>query len=343
MSENGCLCQREEGHGGGSRRPERANVSYAPYRLAGPLGYGYRQVETPTGEKKEQLLDAGENPPNGVLVRYWLRESPAADVILSFVDGDGREIRTFTSRRANATSTATAPGRPAAGADDEPRPTKTAGANSFVWNLRGPDATKVPDNTGRGGTAEALAGPRVPPGRYEVRLTVGDRTLTQPFQIMKDPRVGAGDADLREAYELAKRAHDLLGRIHDAVLRLRDVRAQALATAGRAESPAIADSAESLRRALTSIEEELLQVRSADPRMFPAKLNTRVATLVVLIEYSDAAPTTALRELFESLSARAETELGKLDRCLGADLAAFNALCRDGAVPAIAPRRPALG
>ena len=49
--------------------------------------------------------------------------------------------------------------------DDEPRPTKNAGANRFVWNLRGPDATKLPDNKGRGGTAEMLAGPRVPPGR----------------------------------------------------------------------------------------------------------------------------------------------------------------------------------
>ena len=184
-----------------------------------------------------------------------------------------------------------------------------------------------------------LAAPRVPPGRYQVQLTVGGQTLTQPFQIVKDPRVGASDAELREAYELSKRTHDLLGRIHGAVLVLRDVRAQAAAIAGRVESPAIADAAKSLQHTLTAIEEELVQVRSADPRMFPSKLNTRVATLVVLIEYSDAAPTVALRELFESLSARAESELAKLDRCLGDELATFNTLCRDGVVPAIAPRR----
>ncbi|HXJ77591.1 MAG TPA: glycosyl hydrolase [Candidatus Methylomirabilis sp.] len=318
------------------------------YRLAGPLGYAYRQVETPTGEKKEQLLDAGENPPNGVVVRYWLPESPVEDVRLTFLDGEGREIRTFTSRRSgdgtNAPPAAapSVPAPPAVRGDDEPRPTKAAGANSFLWNLRGPDATRLPDNTGRGGTAEMLAGPRVAPGRYQVRLTVGDQTLTQPFEIVKDPRVGASDAELRQAYELAKRAHDLLGRIHDTVLVLRDVRAQAAALAGRVSSPTIADAAASLQRVLTAIEEELVQVRSADPRMFPSKLNTRVATLAVLIEHSDAAPTTALRELVESHSEHAEIELAKLDRCLGDDLVAFNALCRDGAVPAIVPRRPAL-
>src|SRR5262249_50469259 len=168
-----------------------------------------------------QLLDAGENPPNGVVVRYWLRESPAEDVRLTFRDGDGREIRTFTSPRGSEATNAapsagaSAPAPPSTGANEEPRPTKAAGANSFLWNLRGPDATKLPDNTGRGGTADMLAGPRVPPGRYQVTLSVGDQTMTQPFEIVKDPRVGASDAELRQAYELAKRAHDLLGSIHD--------------------------------------------------------------------------------------------------------------------------------
>ena len=33
-------------------------------------------------------------------------------------------------------------------------------------------ATKLPENKGRGGTAEMLAGPRMPPGSYQARLTV---------------------------------------------------------------------------------------------------------------------------------------------------------------------------
>jgi photosystem II stability/assembly factor-like uncharacterized protein len=320
------------------------------YRLAGSLGYSYRQVETPTGEKKEQLLDAGENPPHGVLVRYWLRESPSADVGLAFLDAEGREIRTFTSRPNTAAAAGAAaraadapaaagsgPARPAA--DDEPHPTKFAGANSFVWNLRGPDTAKLPDNTGRGGTAEMLAAPRVPPGSYQVRLTVGDQTWTQPFQLEKDPRVGASDAELRQAYELAKRTHDLLGRIHEAVLLLRDARCQTEALAGRVESSAIAEAARALGRTLTAVEEELVQLRSADPRSFPSKLNSRVATLIVLIEHSDAVPTTALRDLYASLAERVERELSKLDRCLREDLASLNALCHQSSVPVIAPKR----
>ena len=183
-----------------------------------------------------------------------------------------------------------------------------------------------------------LAGPRVPPGAYQVRLTVGGRTLTQRFEVAKDPRVSATDADLREQFAWAKRAHDLLTRVHDAVLALRDVRGQAEAWTGRVATPTVQAAATALTRTLTAIEEEIVQVRSEDPRMFPSKLNSRLATVVGLIEYSDAAPTLALRDLHENLALRAEMELAKLDRCLAEDVPAFNALCRDAGVAAIVPK-----
>jgi hypothetical protein len=318
------------------------------YRMAGSLGYGYRQVETPTGEKEERKLDAGENPPSGVIVHYWLREVPAGDLVLAFLDGDGREIRSFTSKRDPApadppVSSPTGGGgeepppapEPPAGKDEEPHPTKDAGANRFVWNLRGPDATKLPDNKGRGGSVDMLAAPRVPPGAYQVRLTVNGRTLTQRFEVSKDPRVRATDAEIRQAFALAKQAHDLLTRVHDAVLGLRAVRAQAEGWASRVATPAIKSAASALARTLTAVEEELIQVRSENPRMFPPKLNTRIGTVVPLIEYSDAAPTQALRDLTADLARRAEAELGKLARIITEDVARFNALCKEADVAAI--------
>jgi photosystem II stability/assembly factor-like uncharacterized protein len=322
------------------------------YRMAGSVGYAYRQVESPTGEKKERPLDAGENPPAGVIVHYWLKEAPAGDLTLTFLGADGIEIRTFTSRRdptpaggTTATPGATGGEEPGAEAappepvgEDEPRPTKQAGANRFVWNLRGPDATKLPDNKGRGGTAEALVAPRVPPGTYQVRLTVGGRILTQSFDLLKDPRVHATDEDVREQYALASRSHALLTRVHDAVLRLRDARAQAEGWAGRAPTPRVKDAARAIARTLSAIEEELIQVRAEDPRMFPAKLNSRLATIVGLVDYSDAPPTEALRELYDTLAARIQAELSRLDRCLTDDVNAFNALCFDDGAPAIVPR-----
>src|SRR5882672_10327037 len=293
------------------------------YRMVGSMGYAYRQVETPTGEKKERPLDAGENPPSGVVVHYWLKDAPD-ELTLAFLDADGGVVRSFTS-------STTSP----AGSDEEPRPTRKAGANRFVWNLRGPDATKLPDNKGRGGSVDMLAAPRVPPGAYQVRLAVNGQTLTQRFEVAKDPRVQATDAEIREAFALAKQAHDLFTRVHDAVLRLRAVRAQAEGWATRVATPAIKSAASALARTLTAVEEELIQVRSENPRMFPPKLNTRIGSVIPLIEYSDAAPTRALRDLTADLARRAEVELGRLARVLTEDVARFNALCKEADVAAI--------
>jgi hypothetical protein len=316
------------------------------YRLAGSLGYGYRLVDTPTGEKKEKMLDAGENPPSGVIVHYWLKDAPAGDLTLTFLDGVGGEIRSFTSKRAPVPAASMVSPIPsggegapaAAGPDDDPHPTKDAGANRFVWDLRGPNATKLADNKGRGGTIDSLTAPRIPPGRYQVRISVSGRTLTQPFDVAKDPRIAATDAQLVEQYSLAKRMHELLTRTHGAVLTLRDVRAQAEAWATRVDAPAVQDAARALGAAVSAVEAELITVRSDDPRMFPSKLNTRLAAVVTLIEYSDGAPTAPLRDLCENLTLRTEMELAKLDRCLQDDVAAFNARCRDAGVAAIIPK-----
>ena len=67
-------------------------------------------------------------------------------------------------------------------------------------------------------------------------------------------------------------------------------------------------------------------------------MRTLAPTVIPLIEYSDAAPTQALRDLTESLALRTGMELAKLDRCLAEDVAAFNALCRDAGVAAIVPK-----
>jgi photosystem II stability/assembly factor-like uncharacterized protein len=312
------------------------------YRLAGAVGYAYREVRAATGEKKERLLDAGENPP-GVVVHYWLPSAPEGDIELSFLDATGAVLRTFSSAGRPGVPSAGTPAagggeepRPAKDADDEePRPTKNAGANRFVWNFRCPDATRLPDNKGRGGTMDLLAGPRVPPGSYQVRLTVGDRTWTQPFTIAKDPRIARSDDELREQFVFLRQVHDKVSRTHEAVLALRDVRAQAGAAADRTEAQAVKDAARALAATLTSIEDELVQVKSEDPRMFPSRLNSRLATLLPVVEYADAPPTAAQRELYETLAAAIDAQLARLDRVVGEDVRAFNALCRASAVDAV--------
>ena len=323
------------------------------YHMAGSLGYGYRQVESPTGEKEERKLDAGENPPSGVIVHYWLREVPAGELVLAFLDGDGREIRSFTSRgnrrrrgpggrvahrrrwgRAAARARASAPGR-----TSEPHPTKERGRQPLRVESAGTRRDQAPRQQGaRRQHGHARRAPRasrrLPGAAHRERPDADAAVRGRERPARAPPRTPISG----EQYPSAKKAHDLLTRVHDAVLGLRAVRAQAEGWASRVATPAIKSAAAALARTLTAIEEELIQVRSENPRMFPPKLNTRIGTVVPLIEYSDSAPTQALRDLTADLARRAEAELAKLDRVLAEDVARFNALCKDAGVAAIVPK-----
>jgi hypothetical protein len=132
----------------------------AAYRYAGGGG-GFERVQPGTGK----------NPPNGVVVYYYLRTKPTSDVVLKFTDPSGKLVSEISSK----SESKEAPGleedeRPAA-----PKPAVEAGLNRFVWDLRYADATRFP---GMIFWAGGVRGPQVVPGTYSVELLVDGHTET---------------------------------------------------------------------------------------------------------------------------------------------------------------------
>src|SRR6266516_7222991 len=174
------------------------------YRLTGATMATIRRKKKPDGEMVDTYLDSGKNPPDGVIVTYYLKQKPEDEVKLTFLDAHGQEIKTFTSEVKQeqppvpADSSATQ-SKKQDKEKKELRVLKEAGANRFIWDMRYPDVPKVDNYVGGEST---LAGPLVAPGVYQVRLAVGDQTYTESFEIAKDPRVEAAQADLEEQFEL---------------------------------------------------------------------------------------------------------------------------------------------
>ncbi len=354
---------------GGFGHPPTTGVNY---KMTGATMIAYQQREKATGEKDEILLDAGKNPPDGVVLLYHLKERPADDITLTFLDADGREIKTFTSKPdkpqgqdgkepAATAGAGAAPGTtPVAGEapvpataaadpakddeeDKEPKLPKEAGTNRFVWNGRYPDPVKVAGDKSSGFMGRT-AGPLAVPGTYGARLKVGDQEYTTSFEIRKDPRVTATQEDLRAQFDLLLAVRDKLSQTNEAIAQLRGVRDQVEGwerrAAGRDEYRAVPDAAKALKEKLTAIEEELVQTKaksSQDTLNFPIRLNARLDLLAALIGGADAAPTAASREVFADLSARIDAQRERLQQVLDTDVAAFNALIRDLNVPAIVP------
>jgi len=160
-------------------------------------------------------LPAGENPPPGALVDYYLA-SPSDEVKLEFLNAKGGVIRSYSSKDTPkgpdpATDPAAynklcqeTPTLPDCGLPlywpAPPQILKTsAGMHRFWWDMHY-DPIPGGGGGGRGGgggangavphrTYPAVASPWVAPGVYSVRLTANGRTLTQPITIKMDPRV----------------------------------------------------------------------------------------------------------------------------------------------------------
>jgi photosystem II stability/assembly factor-like uncharacterized protein len=323
------------------------------YRMTGATIVTYRQVEKPTGEKAQVNIDAGQNPPDGVLVSYWLRDKPEGDVTLTFMDAKGKQIRQFKSAppepkvKEKDTNALTPEQRKSEELkkSKEPKVPKEGGLNRFAWNMRHPDAARVEDDPTWESAEATLAGPVAAPGQYRVRLEVVGQRHEAAFEIRKDPRVSATQADFDAQFALRMRIRDKLTEVHEAINGIRALRTQIEGWEKRAEGSGgarLRRAAGALKTKLAGVEEELIQVKAKsrqDTLNYPAKLNLKIGGLAMAVGGADFAPTKAMYDVFDDLSKRAETQLVKWRAIAKTDVPAFDKLVRGSGVPAVSAVR----
>jgi photosystem II stability/assembly factor-like uncharacterized protein len=322
------------------------------YRMTGATMVTYRQREKPTGEKVAINIDAGTNPPTGVLVQYWLRDKAKAEAKLAFLDSRGKLLRDYKSdpnATEEAAKKAQEPQKTPPQGTAQPPATKEqkvpveVGLNRFLWNMRLPDATKI---EGEGGTWDAfeaqLAGPQVAPGAYRVRLTVAGETLEAPFVVEKDPRVSASQRDLDEQAALGLRVNEKLSETHETINAIRRLKSQLDAWEARAKEQGgqarVAKAASSLRQKASAIEEQLVQVKAKsrqDTLNYPAMLNAKLLSLGAYVGGADFAPTQGMRDVFADLTKRIDAQIAKWDGLVKGEVAAFDKVVRSSGVPAV--------
>jgi len=142
-----------------------------------------------------------ENPPNGAIIDYDLKFA-ASQVRIEIFDAKLNLVRSFSSDD----STERKGPLPAVADRWLPKPEipeKTAGMHRFVWDLSwGGPGGKATDFLE--GERTVPRGPRTVPGAYTVRLTVDGKTLTEPVQVVIDPRSPATTRDLEAQFQLSQ-------------------------------------------------------------------------------------------------------------------------------------------
>lgn len=279
----------------------------------------------------------GKNPPSGTIIYYYLKRKPAKEVTLEFFDAEGQPIRKFSTadkpRPAGQEFLGERAGPSFTGLPAEP------GLNRFVWDMRYPDAVRVP---GAILWAGQTAGPVAVPGVYEVKLTVDGQTMAQTWQWKKDPRVETPLEEFKEQFDFLLQIRDKLSEVNRAILRLREVREKVQRLnqeiSGLAGREAIIEQGKKIVDQLTAIEEVLIQSKSRssqDPLNYPIKLDNKIAALAGVVASADARPTDQSRALFRELAAAADAELARLRNVLDREVTALNTSLREAGIPHI--------
>jgi photosystem II stability/assembly factor-like uncharacterized protein len=177
-------------------------------------------------------LPAGENPPPGALIDYYLPARATGEVKLEILNAANRVIRTYSSTEpvrdpdpakdpaaynkiCQATPTAADCGLPLYWPAPQQVLSTAAGHHRFSWDLHY-DPLAGGGGGGRGGgaggavphrTYPGVSSPWVAPGTYTVRLTVDGKSSTQPIIVKMDPRV-TDSAAVQQIYTLTTQAED---------------------------------------------------------------------------------------------------------------------------------------
>ncbi|MDE2356842.1 MAG: hypothetical protein KGL69_08825, partial [Alphaproteobacteria bacterium] len=154
----------------------------------------------------------------------------------------------------------------------------------------------------------------VPPGAYQVKLSVGGKTIVQPLTVKADPRDPPGaEAAIDAKTQLAIAVYHDIDAVHRAVNDIRKTRAELTRVkTGAKASKELVSTADSLDGRLKPIEETLMQVNmkgSEANLAFPGMLNEQYASFQGAIDDADTPPTAPELAMYDDLHRRLEVQL----------------------------------
>ena len=216
-------------------------------------------IRSRLGHRDRRRFAIAENPPQGAMLYYWLKEKPKDSIKIEIIDDQGKTLRTVISGAKKEVEETAEEGTEF---DEDPETMHIpaeSGLNLFVWDLRGQMPIIIQKAIYDNGKP---TGPLVLPGTYQVRLTVGSNSYTVPIEIKMDPRVKTSQEDLRKQFELLSKLRDTEDEMNRAILGIRDLNNQLQTLEKRLgsvkETKAVADHCGELRKRTQAIEEELI-------------------------------------------------------------------------------------
>jgi hypothetical protein len=284
--------------------------------------YRFRGITVPYASSDDPT--AGQNPPYGAAINYYLKSAPSRDVSVKVVDAKGNTVQTI-------------------------RGTRNAGLNRVWWNLRSENSKEVRLRTAplyapdvklnaegwrplpEGGRMTVL----VPPGTYTVKLNVdGQDVGSQSLTVLKDPNDGATEADTQKQTAMLFDLRKDMESAAEMVNQVEAIRAQLnKLRADQGGSADVKTAADDFEKKLTDIEDGLIQRKYSgqgqDTTRFPAKLIGKMSYLGGGIATGDYPPNKQQQEVHAMFKSQLAGLRKRLDGVMATDLSNFNRMLKE--------------
>ncbi len=148
---------------------------------------------------------AGENPPDGAMIDYFISKDASGPVTIEIKDGKGQSVRKYSSADVPVQANPKRLRIPSYWIRPPQSVSTKAGTHRFLWDMHYTPIAGVepefPISATYRNTAPQATSPWAVPGDYTITLTVDGKSFRQPLTVAMDPRVKASAADLQEQFD----------------------------------------------------------------------------------------------------------------------------------------------
>jgi len=286
--------------------------------------YRFQFKSTPMDSMQEPSV--GQNPPYGVSINYYLKDRAKGKVKIEIMDEAGEKVRILNG-------------------------TNNVGINRIYWNLRYKPSESIKLRTkpkyadwveiGKSGYRSYVSwgGPvylSAPPGKYSVKLVVGDQEFAQELEIRRDPNAPGSEEGIQQQFQMLKEIREDSQAVANMVNQIEWIRKQIYDLQDmlkeKEEVEDIVKAGKELDDKLIEVEENLVQLKltggSQDILRWPMKLYGKVSMLAGTVASGDFAPTEQSREvhaMYKELIADYQAQLKAL---LEKDIPSYNDLLK---------------
>jgi len=279
---------------------------------------------------------AGENPPDGAMVDYFLSKNANGPVTIEIKDRKGQLLRKYSSADAPVQANPKRLRIPSYWIRPPQSVSTKAGMHRFLWDMHYTPIAGVepefPISATYRNTSPAATSPWALPADYTVTLTVDGKTFTQPLTVAMDSRVKASAAELQEQFDLSWRLYQLRLQLAPIGEKFDDVAEQLTKLKARAaERPDVTQKLEAFAQTLMKFGPPHPRP-GASPSLFVLDSTTR---LFDDIQGADAAPTAATKAAIADLEAKIGPTMDAWRKLLESDVAALNQQLKQAGFPEI--------